>query len=356
MPGNQTGTDMRQDQGAYEKSDVVDKVAQTLAKFGEVEDSTPEPESEPAKPAVSTPEPKPAEKTDVTPEPGPVEPAEPAEPTEPEEPEKPAIPDNYYRAAIHQGWKPEELSAMYELNPEGTLRFLEKTYNDVNNLSQQFAQLGRKAREVETARVQPQPQPQPQPQGFDVEKFKKAYEDDPASALATALQQLQTARVEPQPQPQPVQQPNKKDEWNDHLAAVEQLNTFFGAEDLKPFAEYYGEAKSLNWSDLTPGQYANRQAVINRADEILAGAELLQKEMSVREAVELAHMELSAPILQQVVREDILKAVKKKASGITMRPSKSKTNVPVKTGGKLSDAQILANAEARLADLRGRGT
>lgn len=348
-----TGEDMRQDKNAYEKSDVVDKVAQTLAKFGEVEDPTPEPEPKPAEPKEPTPvEPKPAGEEGPTPV-EPKEPAEPAEPAEPKEPGKPAIPDNYYRAAIHQGWKPEQISKLYENDPEGTLQILEKTYNDVNNLSQQFAQLGRKAREMQTQSVQPVQPTQPKPQTFDPEKFKKDYEDDPASAIASAFAVLQ-AKPEAQPV-QSIQSSSQNDEWSERLAAIEQLNSFFGADDVKPFAEYYGKSKSLNWGDLTADQYAARQAVVNRADEILAGAELLQKGMTVREAVELAHIELTAPMLHKIVRQDILKSVQKKAKGATIRPSVSKAIVAPKEGAKLSEEQATANAEVRLADLRSRG-
>ncbi len=124
---------------------------------------------------------------------------------------------------------------------------------------------------------------------------------------------------------------------------------------MKPFEEYYGNTKSVDWSGLTGDQYANRQAIVNRADEILSGAEFLGRDMTVREAVELAHIEVTAPLMQQIVRQDLVKKVQKKAKGATLRPSKSKSKTSPKTGGNLSDAQVVANAEARLADLRGRG-
>ena len=357
---------------AYEDSsqaspELLDKISEGLTTlYPDEDDPTPEPDpAEPAESEESTPEPKdelksePADDDDTTPE-NESDPAgddpNPESKSESEsesEPEKPAIPDNYYRAAIHQGWEPGQISKLYETDPEGTLKFLEKCYNDVNSMSQQFAQLGRKAKEMQPA---PDTEGSEQkPKAFDPEAFKKAYDEDPAAAMVSMFEAMQQ-QPQQQPEQTPVQQSQQtaKNEMQERLSVVEQLNGFFNADDLKPFGDFYGASGKLDWGDLTPGQYANRQAVVNLADEILAGAELLQTGMTVREAVEKAHLEVTAPMLEKIVRQDIIKKVTKKAKGVTLRPTR-KEEKPPKKGGKLSDGEVVANIDSRLAELREKG-
>jgi len=341
MPSNITGSDMRQDQSAYEDDSVLNKVAQTLSKFSD-NVSTPEPEpAEPAESAEPTlepepePEPEPADDDDPTPEP---EPAEPAEPKD----QKPAIPDNYYRAAIHSGWKPERIDKLYQSDPEGTLEFLKENHEKVNNLTNQFSLVGRKARELEE-----QPPAKPEPT-VNVDDFRRAYEEDPAAAIAEALNKVQVAQVVQQ---QPVSQDNQQAD----LTAIETMNNFFTAADMEGYKDFYGDSKSLQWSDLTPGQYANRMAVIHRADEILAGAAFLKMDVTVKDAIERSHLQVTAPIVEKVVRNKIISQVKKKASGVTLRPGKSKTVVPSGTKtAQLSEQEIEERVKERFAKL-GKG-
>jgi len=341
--------------------ELLEKMAEKLDSMYEDEgdDSTPESDSvEPAEseeptpdPEEDEPEPEPAGDDDTTPE-ADDEPADDVPDSKSEsEPEKPAIPDNYYRAAIHQGWEPEQISKLYEADPEGTLKILEKTYNDVNSLSQQFAQLGRKAKEMQEAPTKQEPEA---PKSFDLDAWKKSYEEDPAAAMASMFEAMQKQTQGPDQALSQQPQQTSRDEMQERLSTLEQLNGFFSADDLKAFNEFYGTSKKLDWGDLTPGEYANRQAVVNRADEILAGAELLQTGMTVREAVEKAHLEITAPMLEKIVRKDIIKQVTKKAKSATLRPTKRKDVTP-KTGGKKSETEALANTEARLAALREKG-
>lgn len=345
MPGTITGEDMRSDPNAYDKDDVVNKVAQTLSKFSDDDDSTLESTEESAEEQTSTLETEETEETqeaeetaeDETPTPEESE-QKPAE----SEKQKPAIPDNYYRAAVHQGWKPEQIDKLYRADPDGTLEFLKQNHEKVNNLSQQFSLLGRKAREMEEQKKAEPPKPV-----VDSEAFRKAYDEDPAAAIADALNKVSTHKTVVQQQ-----QPVQRDQQQEDLAAIEQVNGFLSGSDMEGFNDFYGVSKSYRWDDLTAGQYANRMAVIRRADEILAGAELLQTNITVRDALERAHLQVTAPILEKVVRNKIVSQVKKKAKGVTLRPAKSKTIAPsgAKTG-QLTDDEIEERAKERLAKL-----
>ena len=93
----------------------------------------------------STPEEKPADETDddtetesdSTPE------EKPADEEKVGDDEIKEIPDSYYRAAIHQGWKPEEIEELYKEKPELALKTFGNLLTSTNKLSSQFAELGR---------------------------------------------------------------------------------------------------------------------------------------------------------------------------------------------------------------------
>ncbi|MEN6333486.1 MAG: hypothetical protein ABFE01_04445, partial [Phycisphaerales bacterium] len=98
----------------------------------------PEPEPQDAVPTKA----KPKELTatdDPTPEPKTDEPA--AEETK-------AIPDSHYRAALHMGYTPEEIGALYDANPDLALKTVAKAYESVNAVSRQLGELGQRARQI----------------------------------------------------------------------------------------------------------------------------------------------------------------------------------------------------------------
>lgn len=351
MPSNITGSDMRQDQSAYEDDSVLSSVEKTLAKFSDnvstpdqTDDSTDDSDStsdsqdqdsQDSQDSEDQSSDSSTEEDDSTSDDSDDVSKDDSADTQDQ---KPAIPDNYYRAAIHAGWKPERIDKLYQSDPEGTLEFLKENHEKVNNLTNQFSLVGRKARELEE-----KPPAKPEPT-VNVEDFRKAYEEDPAAAIAEALNKVQTAPVIQQ-------QPAKQDDQQASLTAIETMNNFFIAADMEGYKDFYGESKSLQWNDVTPGQYANRIAVVNRADEILAGAAFLKTNVTVREAIERAHMQITSPIVEKVIRNKIISQVKKKASGVTLRPAKSKSVVPTGTKGQLTEQEIEEKVKERFAKL-----
>lgn len=364
MAGEKTGLDMRGDSHAYEDPNVVSKVAQTLEKFDDGEPSIPEPPVSPAGELEPTLEPEPK----VEPEPtdgGEPTLSEPSGEAAGTEPEKPPLPDNYFRAAQHQGWEPEEIAEFYNKDPEKAVKTFGKIYESTNNLSQQFAAAGRAAIELQK-KTQPviQSQVVEQKPIMDVEKLRKQYEDDPFGAMVELVKGV-TQKPEPVPQatqiPQTVATTNRQT-FEEDMAVLQQLNQFYGAEDMKAYESFYGAAKSADgvplydWRVLTPGQQANRQAVVDLADRILAGVELQGKQMSVAQGLELAHLSVTSSMTEQVVRDKLVSAVKKRSKGITLKPSGAKTSSDgVAGGGQKTEEQATINAEARLKALREKG-
>jgi hypothetical protein len=363
MSGSVTGTDMRPDsEAAYEGS--VSKVEETLAKFEQEHsipapptpadkseptlepdaDSEPDSEQEPEQKSEQELEQEPADDDKSTPE---------SKEGEGQESDKPAIPDNYFRAAQHQGWTPERISKLYDADPEGTVEFLKKVYEDTNSLNGQFAELGRKKIALEQVEVKAKAEPQDAKPELDLAKLRERYEDDPVGVMLDIVK-AQTPKLQEQPAVQPAQTNQREED----VAVAQQLQTFFTGKDLDAYQDFYGspdEKNPYDWSKTTPGQAANRQAVINEADAIIAGCELQGRQISVAEALEAAHLRVSAPIAEKVVREQLVKQVKKRSKGITLKPSSSQG---VAAGSKVeekSEAKAIETAGAKLTELKKKG-
>lgn len=359
MPVGKVKTSLMIDDSAYEDPKLVGEIEKTLQAFNsETDSSTPTPPVPVAKPSEPTPQEPAADADDSTPQ-GDVEgaAAEPAEgdtagePAQGEPATKPAIPDNYYRAAVHSGLTPEQISGLYEKDPDVAMQVLEGLYKSQNKLSQQFAQAGRTVRALEQTKQQQVVTPQPQPApGLDLNKLREKYDEDPFGAM---VELIKSVKSEPQIQPQVVQ-PQGGDSAEviaqQKMLAYEQLVNFFGGEEMGAYSEFYGPANKENrfdFSDLSPGQLANRKAVTEIADAIIAGVEFQGGQISIAEALEKAHLMVSQPITQQIVREKIVSQIKKRSKGITLKPSAGQTP-PAKGGKGTSEAQLLADTQARL--------
>jgi hypothetical protein len=309
----------------------------------------------------STPaeEPKPAEESDGTDESTPDEPAEesddaddstpgeepePAEGDEPEEdastPEKtPAdtgevkIPDQYIRAAIHQKWSIGDIKELQEANPKLALKTFKKLYDDTNRLSQEFASIGRKRMEDARKPVEKKAEEKPKDFAIDLTKVKAEYGDDPIVGVVEALAEHNAELMKKLEQVVPVAKPSGKSEAEiraeirENQAVEKQVNAFFGDRTMELYTDFYGTVSkgSVDWSSLTGEQQTNRMTVLNLADQICIGAQSQGKNMTVEEAMEKAHLIVSARVLESIVREDIKKQVSKFSKAKTLHPHATTT-------------------------------
>jgi hypothetical protein len=254
--------------------------------------------------------------------------------------DRPAIPDNHYRAAIHMGMKPEEISELYDADPKLALKTLAKCHEMTNAASRQLGELGQAMRRANTTAT-PAVTTTPAADGkrAKLEKLlKEKYADDPV--VDTLLELLPQDAPAPAPTQAHREAPAPAVQWSidEEVAIRQQIGTFFADPDLEPYTDFYGSAKDANGSmvgtvdHLTPGQKANRTAMLERAQLILEGANALGTKLSVAEAMERAHLEVSAPMAETVVRERIKSSLVKRAKGVTLKPSAGK-NLSGKTGG-----------------------
>lgn len=256
------------------------------------------------------------------------------EPT-PEAEKKDEIPDAYIRAAIHRGWTQEVVDDLVEKSPESAMKILESLYLDVNNASREWSELGRAKIELDRKQVtepvtatEAVVQEDPATTALIV-KLRKEYVDDPL--IETVIAGMKKP-VSQQPKPQPVSQQRQGYEVATarHNAAAnaatdQRINTFFSADVMKSYDKFYGKLElGQIHEDLSNGQQANRLAVLEEAECIIAGHNMRNQKIELEQAMEKAHFIVTEPIRKQVIRDNLKATATKRKKSMTLKPSDSK--------------------------------
>jgi hypothetical protein len=256
-----------------------------------------------------------------------------------------SLPENYIRAAIHQGWKPEAIDKFFASDPELALTTFENIYNSTNKISKMFAAQGRNVMKAKADKTV-----QPDKKNFiDVKALRDKYGDDEpsveiAEAINKGLQEAFGSKQVVETGETGIDNRNGSPSSED-IALVQTIENFFGSDDMKPFGDFYGKGDSRNRI-----QEMNRIAVVNMADQIIAGADLHGQELSASDALAMAHLSVSEPVREKVLRQNILKSVKKREKGITFRPSSS-TAGNKKLSAKDKEKALLGKTQDRLNKL-----
>ncbi len=259
------------------------------------------------------------------------------------------LPDAYRRAAVHQGWSDDEVKEFFEATPELALKALGKIHESTNKLSADFASLGRAtlrpADKVNAADSQTVGEANTV-NDVDLTALETEYgKDSSVVKFAEAMQAKVIAATKVQPVAEERRQVPQQD-----AAITAMVDGFFTDPTLKPYVDFYGQGKDVN--GLTVGQNNNRWDVLNMADNIIIGAGAQGRSITANEAMEMAHLLVSAPAQKQALRIELKAKVVKRAMGVSLKPAKTKSVEPEK-GVKLSDADIEARAEDRLNKVFG---
>jgi hypothetical protein len=269
------------------------------------------------------------------------------------------IEDNLYRAAIHQGWKPEEIETFMELDPDRARATFGKIYETNNNLSKNWAEMGRTRLSQDVPNVQQSNgdtendggKTIPEFKSVDIDELRKQYDNDPVVDLVAQQQEQnkvlydavnklnETISTRPQ-----VEQPEKV---LDPVAAAigSSIDAFFKQDDMKMYDTFYGTG-----DDLTPGDVANRQAMFELADQITAGRALQGLDTTVDEALTQAHLLVTEPIREKMVRQSIVSELKKRSNSLSLRPaSKGSDTNATGVGKPKTDGDLIDVTKDRLA-------
>ena len=182
---------------------------------------------------------------------------------------------------------------------------------------------------------------------IDIEALKKDSEDDPLIGVIAQMQDQnkmlfdKVKELSETPVGNPASEAALERANAKEVVAMEkELDMFFNDADYKPYGEFYGAvAKDVStWEGLTPGERANRWAVVKGAEMIMLGAEASGLDISLPEALRRAHLVVSEPLREKIFREDAVEHLKKRQKALSLRPSSKVTDE--KSGKKTEDALL----------------
>jgi hypothetical protein len=231
------------------------------------------------------------------------------------------LPENFRRAAIHQGWSEDEVSDFFKSNPAQATKTFERIYNSTNFITEQTAALGRIAQQEAQKRLVAETQQKPKSKFRDVvDTLKKKYgEDDPGlvdmlEVITQQNEELYNTVTSLKGQEQPKLSDNDRKIWDT-------INGFFNNSNISVYKPFYGESGTDGqWGrTLTGEQNQNRMKVLEKADQIVAGAQLQGKEMKYEDAMLQAHLVVSDKVRENVIRQDLVEKVKARNNGLTVK-------------------------------------
>lgn len=328
------------DEKALEEPELVNSIDARLKNLRKLESELDESDSETESPIPEVPDDDVEEDDDQAADEDDLEDDSKAEDVEDSKDGPVTIPEAYVRAAIHQEWKQDDIDELIKQNPELALKTFSNCYNSVNNATKEWSAIGRAKIEEERRKAEadvtvPDSKPDIEPL---LEKLRESYGNDPLVETVAKLLEQNSKAAEPKA--------NDATRSKDLYATATErankaadastdtrINTFFNSDGMKPYEEFYGKlGLSQSVRDLTNGQQEHRLSVLEEAECILTGYRMRGIEPSIESVLEKAHLVVTEPIREQVIRDGLKSSAKKREKGMTFRPSKSKkTGSAVKT-------------------------
>jgi hypothetical protein len=250
------------------------------------------------------------------------------------------VPNAYLRAAVHQGWKEEEVVELWKEDPEKAERMLKANLTATNNLSTLWSQLGQQQMGVQTPPAVPvatpdnlAPKANTNYTGLDIDKLKGQYDDDgliddvvkPLNDLLikmnTKLESVETKQTQVSQSNSDKQKITDKEKSD---AINLQITGFFDSLESKELKTFYGTGS--DWSKFEGGQAENRMKLLTQADQIKTGAAYQGKEITNEAAMNLANLILSSHLAEQKIISGIKNSLTKRESSMSLKPSGSRAS------------------------------
>ena len=268
------------------------------------------------------------------------------------------LPENYFQAMRHVGWEPERIKETFEKDPEQALKDFKFYHDSQNYITQQTSDLGRtqKAATERATEEAVKKEEKSEFKGVDLKAVEDEFgEDNPAAvAIIKAMNDSQKVMYDEiqSLKQQQVQQQGPSDEertiWNT-------IVTHFDSDNMKGFGEFYGKIEDgRNWEQsLTGAQLQARMKVIHEADAYHAGMKLQGKDVEFSEALRRAHLVVSAPIQETILREELHGKIKKRSKGITVKTSGRKAAADTSKEDK-SEGGLISRTQQRMKKVFGK--
>ncbi|KKN71207.1 hypothetical protein LCGC14_0422500 [marine sediment metagenome] len=270
------------------------------------------------------------------------------------------LPENYFQAMRHVGWEPERIKEKFEEDPEQALKDFKFYHDSQNYITQQTSDLGRtqKAATERATEEAVKKEEKPEFKGVDLKAVEDEFgEDNPAAvAIIKAMNEnnkvlydeVQSLKEVRQQQQGPSDE--QKVIWNT-------IVTHFDSDSMKGFGEFYGKTESgKNWDQsLTGAQLQARMNVIHEADAYHAGMKLQGKDVEFSGALNRAHLVISAPIQETILREQLHGKIRKRSKGITVKSSGRKAVDDTSSKKKdTSEKGFIEKTKQRIKKITGR--
>lgn len=231
----------------------------------------------------------------------------------------PTLPAAYRRSLKAYGWEDEDIDTNLKALGASFITTAQKIHSNRNQEVQGWAEAGRAARErvkaADTTQVTPQQAAAGQAlKPIDMTAVKAHFGEDkmidtffaPVNAMIEKINTLM-------PQIEKTQANSQQAEM---AALGQQIEEFFGGEDLKPYAKLYGDPKS----GLEDAHFKARNKVLETADALQHGAYAQGRKLSLKDAMQIAHDSISTGFKVEAVRKEIKAKLKTRAAGITLKP------------------------------------
>jgi hypothetical protein len=251
------------------------------------------------------------------------------------------LPDALLRSAVAYDFGDEKTCReFYAKQPQQALNIFNSIYRARMQAMQDFAAEGRRHREVESGK---QTAPVVEDKSAELEQKLAAAKEKLGDDVEPLLDiiRMQQKMLEPNlpaktVQPTPtfsIGDQVSTEMTADEFAVEQQINLFFESDRMKPWNKVYGSVGfGETFDDLSPGNQKHRHSVLKHASDIVAGAKLNRRPITMQDALESAHMLVTQKYRDKVLIDGIKREAKKRHNAISVRPSKSKAR-----GGKRSD-------------------
>lgn len=275
------------------------------------------------------------------------------------------IPEAYIRAAKGNGWSDEDIEEFAKSNPKIALKTFDNLHKTWNKSSQEFAAMGRAARESQQKETQPEKAEKLEYGGVDIESLKKELDLDPAveqafkvsnardAKLTDVLNGLLADKANRRPDATRVDQAARRYDVSAEAAQERHINDFFAESGMESYTKFYGKlAAGETWQDLPRTQAEHRYQVYDVADQMLAGATMTSQSMTLDEALERGHLIVTEGMREEAIRLDIKAKSAKRRKSMVFKPSEGKRTTGGPGGKPKTKNQLLDITEKALVKAR----
>ena len=270
------------------------------------------------------------------------------------------LPAAYIQTAVRLGMSEDKVKESFDKDPEAMIALLGELHKGENGLNARYANQGRAIVQKQiTERKATGDEDTSSPSLVDLKKIRARFDDDDEEAdalidgvikpLADALKEMRDEvkqlRVQPNGQAAYSQQEER--------GIQSEVNNFFDNDSLKEFQDYYGTVKPGEdpREALTGIQFKHRGEVCREGNFIRLGAADSGEQLTISDVLQRAHLHLTEPMREEMIRGKISSTIKKRAKSLSVRAGTKK--VPKTPSSKDAGRQLEIVTKTRLKKIFG---